>query len=230
MQPDGIIQSTTGHRYPDESTIAASDFIFRTGDDDRPELWSTATAPSIPTLVNDGGALGQDRVTIIWADDTIVDEWLQVTVLAANTNLAAAEVFYFGNLVGELVNTAGEAKVDLADLTALLANYSTPAGSAGIENPGDLDRDGDVDSTDSALIASTHWNHTISLLSPPAVEAYQLLGSFTADARVNGPEHLRGWWSRRTGSIIRCDSRLEPSARWEETPMAPPGPHSSLTG
>jgi len=41
-------------------------------------------------------------VTLIWADNTIQKQWLEVTVLATvNTGLAAPDVFYFGNAMGK---------------------------------------------------------------------------------------------------------------------------------
>ena len=48
------------------------------------------------------------RVEIIWADGAIENEWVQVTVLAdADTGLAAPDVFYFGNAIGDSGNKLG---------------------------------------------------------------------------------------------------------------------------
>jgi hypothetical protein len=47
------------------------------------------------------GTAGSDRVEIIWDRGAIQNVWLQVTVLAnGNTGLAAPDVFYFGNRIG----------------------------------------------------------------------------------------------------------------------------------
>ena len=39
---------------------------------------------------------------LVWADGSILKEWLQVTLKAnEHTGLAVPDVFYFGNAVGE---------------------------------------------------------------------------------------------------------------------------------
>ena len=66
----------------------------------------------------------------------------------ANTGLAAADVFYFGNLVGESGN---DATVTVADEDAAL-NNRTGFTLASITNNYDYNRDGRVNAAD-ALIA-----------------------------------------------------------------------------
>ena len=59
-------------------------------------------APTRITVRPGAGQDGADRITLIWADNAIRNSWLQVTVLATDaTGLAANDVFYFGNAVGE---------------------------------------------------------------------------------------------------------------------------------
>ena len=62
------------------------------------------------------GTGGSDRVTIIWDDNAIEKQWLQVTVKATdNTGLVADDVFYFGNAVGEagLVGILADSQVQV---------------------------------------------------------------------------------------------------------------------
>ena len=124
-------------------------FGFKVGNDSNPANWSAAPAP-IAVNVRQGAARnGSDRVTVIWADNAIQNQWLQVTVLAgASTGLAAQDVFYFGNLVGESGN---DATVTVADEDAAL-NNRTGFVLASITNNYDYNRDGRVNAAD-ALIA-----------------------------------------------------------------------------
>ncbi|MCK4276210.1 MAG: right-handed parallel beta-helix repeat-containing protein, partial [Phycisphaerae bacterium] len=83
-------------------TPTASDFEFKVGNDNNPGAWPTGPAPTSVAVRAGAGAGGSDRITIIWADNAIEKQWLQVTVLAtANTGLATNDVFYFGNAIGE---------------------------------------------------------------------------------------------------------------------------------
>ena len=51
-----------------------------------PAGWATATAPASVTVRAGAGVDGSDRVTLLWANGAIVNQWLQVSVLAtANT-------------------------------------------------------------------------------------------------------------------------------------------------
>jgi 8-oxo-dGTP pyrophosphatase MutT (NUDIX family) len=48
------------------------------------------------------GVGGSDRVTLVRADGAITNQWLEVTVKPTQrTGLTTADVFYFGNLIGE---------------------------------------------------------------------------------------------------------------------------------
>jgi hypothetical protein len=78
--------------------ITANDFNFNVGNDNSPSSWSPAPAPVSITVRRGEGILGSDRIELIWADDAIQDEWLEVTVTATSaTGLAADSVFFYGN-------------------------------------------------------------------------------------------------------------------------------------
>ena len=68
----------------------------------------SAPAPRRFTVPPGAGLDGADRVTLIWADGAIRNRWLQVTLRATEvTGLAATDVFYVGNAVGESGNAPG---------------------------------------------------------------------------------------------------------------------------
>lgn len=126
-----------------------ADFTFRVGNDDNPSTWSLlATNPEVSVRPG-AGVNGSDRVTLIWAGETIAKQWLEVTVLAApNTGLASPEVFYFGNAIGEAGDSPTNARVDLLDRQLPRANPRTALNPAPIDFPYDYNRDKRVDLLD----------------------------------------------------------------------------------
>ncbi|MCK4624141.1 MAG: right-handed parallel beta-helix repeat-containing protein, partial [Phycisphaerae bacterium] len=79
-------------------TPTKSDFVFKAGNDNTPAAWTTVPVPTSVTVRSGAGLGGSDRITIIWVNNAIQKQWLQVTVKAtAATGLTAPDVFYFGN-------------------------------------------------------------------------------------------------------------------------------------
>jgi hypothetical protein len=111
---------------------------------------------AVPTVsIVAGGVAGSTRVRITFPDNTVQNTWLRVTVVAnANTVLAANDVFYYGNVIGELDfgNTATRLRVNGQDAALILANQSPGANSAGVTNKFDLDRNGRVNGQDYAIL------------------------------------------------------------------------------
>src|SRR5205823_4948721 len=92
------------------------DFTFRVGNLSDTTGWTAAPAPTSITVFPGAGTNGSDRVVIIWADNAIQKQWLQVTVLATSiTGIPANDVFYFGNAISETSNSPANAAVDSAD-------------------------------------------------------------------------------------------------------------------
>ncbi len=131
----------------------ASDFTFKVGNDSNPAGWSAAPAPSSITVRGGAGAGGSDRITIIWADNAIAKQWLQVTVLAtANTGLLSADIFYFGNAIGETGNSPADAEVSPADEIGVRNNSHTLGiNPAGVTDAYDFNRDRKVGPTDQII-------------------------------------------------------------------------------
>ncbi|HZN69907.1 MAG TPA: Ig-like domain-containing protein [Tepidisphaeraceae bacterium] len=130
----------------------ADDFMFHVGTGSDPSKWIAAPAPSTVTVRYGAGVAGSDRVTITWANGAIRNTWLQVTVLPVRrTGLAEADVFYFGNLVGETGEGGGWPSVTAVDLLRTrLAMFS----STSIDSRYDFNRDGRVTVLDFAIARS----------------------------------------------------------------------------
>ena len=143
---------------PEGFVPAAGDFLFLTGNNDLPGDWTAAPAPVEVVLREGAGDDGSDRITIIWDDYAIQNEWLQVTVLAERLGLVGDDVFYFGNAVGETGNSAADARVSVVDLLLTRNNPRGILDPAGIDCAYDFNRDGRVNATDVLLARNSQTN------------------------------------------------------------------------
>ena len=138
-------------------TPTAGDFGIRVNDMN-PDTWSDGPAPDVSVRPVDG----LDRVTLIWADDAIRNQWVEVTVRAtANTGLAVDDVFYFANLVGDC---DGNGEVGSSD-------YGTFVGEFGLRGDGlaaDFNGDQRVDITDFTIMRGAKDNSVLTPTFPPA--------------------------------------------------------------
>jgi hypothetical protein len=122
-----------------------SEFDFRYGNDDTPDDWLPAPTPLEVTVRDIGG--GVHRITFIWADKAIPNKnWVRVIVKEhPNTGLAADDVFYFGNTVGE--NT-GDFRVDYSDAFDIIWPLLGTPLPIGPDHVADINRDGRIDYSD----------------------------------------------------------------------------------
>ena len=152
-------------------TPTASDFTFKVGNDSSPAGWATGPAPSSVTIRPGAGAGGSDRVTIIWADNAIEKQWLQVTVKATgNTGLSTPDVFYFANAIGETGNSPSDAEVTPTDEVGVRNNPHTLAlDPAAIDDNCDFNRDRKVGPTDAIICRNngTSGPTALQLISAP---------------------------------------------------------------
>ena len=150
--------------------LTDADFVFKVGNDDDPGSWAAAPAPvnDIAADVRLGaGVDGSDRVTIIWADNAIEKQWLQVTVLdTVNTGLPEADVFYFGNMPGD---ATGNGATNGFDLLRVRQNYLMPPGE-GRDDTADVTMDGNVNGFD-LLAVRQNYLQSIPMISTPAAAA-----------------------------------------------------------
>jgi len=135
-------------------TLLLSDFAFADGNSADPTGWSAAPQPASMLVRAGAGTDGSTRVEFTWANGSISNQWLAVTVKAdADTGLSAADVFYFGNLIGD----SGEAPVNgqfAVTSASELSAYNDTHGflsPAGITDPNDFNRDGKVDASDQLI-------------------------------------------------------------------------------
>jgi hypothetical protein len=154
---------------PTGATLSPSDFQFATGDVNDTTTWTPlATAPTVTQYAGTGGVTDVD---LTWANGTITNTWLQITVLAdANTGLAANDVSYFGNLIGKVVDSGSPEQVTALDLSQIESNI---VGTASITDPYDVNKDGTVDAEDLVLTQKNSFS-AIRLITPtgngPAVQ------------------------------------------------------------
>jgi hypothetical protein len=163
------------------ATLSAADFTFKVGNSNTPGSWANAPAPLSITVRKGAGAGGSDRIEIIWANNAIAKQWLQITILAnSDTGVAAADVFYFGNEVGETGNSTTDANVDSSDETRERLNFSS---TASVTNPFDLNRDGRVDAADQLLAHNNRSYFTpLKLITVPAAPAMMTMSLAMASA------------------------------------------------
>jgi hypothetical protein len=144
------------------AALGAADFTFTAGATADPSTWTAAPAPTSVSVRSGAGAGGSDRITLLWADNAIQNEWLQVTVNpTVNTGLAAADTFYFGNLIGD---ANGNASVTVADIAMA---KSLQGAATDITSATDFNRNGQITVADVA-IAKAYQGDSIPLLSAPA--------------------------------------------------------------
>ncbi len=136
------------------------DFEVKVGNDWTPGSWPAGPAPISVTVRSGEGATGSDRVTLIWADNAIEKQWMQLTVKAtANTGLLSDDTFYFGNAIGETGNSAFEAEVSVWDVINVRNDPHTLGDNpADITNAQDFNRDRKVGPTDEILIRNNATN------------------------------------------------------------------------
>jgi hypothetical protein len=175
------------------------------GRDGDPNAWALAPAPTSVTVRAGAGMGGSDRVTIVWPDGAIVNTWLRVKVLAnSNTALAAPDVHYWGNAIGETGNVVGDARVDFADRIEVLRNLA--AGPVSAANRFDINRDRVVDAADvvivdanlTGLAADLNRDDRVGIADVARLQSH--LGSISA-APFNGD--LNG-----DGAVNRADAAL----------------------
>ncbi len=119
--------------------------------------FTTLPVDAVPTatILSGLGTSGSARVKITITDEKLKNTWLRVTVLGNSTTaLAANDVFYFGNVVGEvnIGNTATRLRVNNQDTSAVLANQLPNANTALVTNIYDFDRNGRVNNQDTSIV------------------------------------------------------------------------------
>jgi hypothetical protein len=144
-----IVDLSTGVNH---AGITASDFTFKVGNNNTPNTWAAAPAPSAISVIPGGGVGGADRVEITWTTGTITNQWLEVQVLATvNTGLADTDVHFWGNKIADSGTTPGAGTFNTTSTDAAQVFATIGAGKP-ITDLRDYNRDGAVTSTDAAIV------------------------------------------------------------------------------
>ncbi len=142
------------------------DFEFKVGNNDDPSGWDDAPDPIDISVRRGDGIDGADRVTILWDDNAVQKQWLQVVALPnVRTGLAEPDVFYFGNAIGDTGNDVGLTtfKVNVFDMLAARDNQRNFLAPAPIDFAVDFNRDALVTAADM-LIARENHTHFLNAL------------------------------------------------------------------
>jgi hypothetical protein len=152
--------------------LTASDFIFKVGNNNSPGTWATVAATATVTTRAAAGTGGSDRVELLWANNAIQKQWLEVVVKGndalggsdTNTGLASSYVFYFGNAIGDAgVADAGAFQTTSADEINARNNPKTIANPATRSDVNDFNRNGLVDSSDQIIARNNATTLTTQL-------------------------------------------------------------------
>lgn len=166
--------------------VKAADFSFVGGNTATPSLWTSTFTPTSVAVRVGAGTSGSSRIDITFADGSILNQWLKITVNAdANTGLTSPDVFYFGNLVGQAGDAPsnGVFSVSSADVTSAQNDPQSYLNPTTISDVNDFNRDSRVDATDE-LFARNNIGSSLIVLQP-------LSGSATPAAQpVNQPTSL----------------------------------------
>ena len=156
-------------------TATLDDFAFQVGNSSDLRDWTTLEAPNLPTVTVRAGAGvgGSDRITLAWPDNTIEQQWLQVTVLAGgNLGLVADDVFYFGNAIGDSGegNPSGVATAFISDELGARNNPHTFLDRAPVDDAYDYNRDSIVFISDELIARNNQTNFLtgLKLITAPA--------------------------------------------------------------
>ena len=156
---NGVMVDVKGLR----GEVTAADFDLSVGTPGG--AWAGAAALALVTRRPGAGTGNSDRVILTWPDGAIRNTWLRVTVKANNhTGLAAPDVFWFGNLVGETGDAATPGRVSALDLVAVRRAVFS---SANITSRLDINRDGRVNALDVAAVRG-NLSRAVDFAAPAA--------------------------------------------------------------
>jgi hypothetical protein len=195
---NGIIIDLAGSHGSIEST----DFIFRVGNNNTPAAsWSAAPNPSSISVRAGAGVGGSDRIEIIWNNNAIQKQWLQVvmkTDAGTGTGLSQlagytagyGDVFYFGHALANS-GQGDSATLSTTDGTDELEarNHAQSVLAFNAINVRDYNRDGAVDSTDALLARN---NQTTGLAGANPATRYINLAAGSPPNAPEGEEQAAG--------------------------------------
>ena len=167
------------------------DFAFQVGNSSDLSDWTPLAAPDLPTVsVRVGaGVGGSDRITLTWVDNTVEQQWLQVTVLAGgNLGLVEDDVFYFGNAIGDSGegNPSGVATTFISDELGARNNPHTFLDRAPVDDAYDYNRDSIVFISDELIARNNQTNFLtgLKLITAPASAIAAMSASYVESDKI----------------------------------------------
>jgi hypothetical protein len=143
-----------------------SDIGVRVNEATEPDTWSAGPIPTVSVRPGEGIG-GSDRVTLIWADDAILNQWVEVSVLSdangGSLGLAENDVFYLGNAIGDC---DGNGEAGSSDYGMLADEFGQRGGIGALA--ADLNGNGRVDLTDLAIMRGVRGNSVLAPTVPTA--------------------------------------------------------------
>ena len=146
-----------------EYTPVLGDFGIRINESPDTNTWINWPAASVD-IRRGVGVDESDRVTLVWNDGEILNQWVEVTVLSdandGNLGLGENDVFYLANLVGD---ADGDGQVGISDYETFVGEF----GRSGDDLVTDLNGDGRADLYDFATLRGMYGN-SVSVPTFPA--------------------------------------------------------------
>jgi hypothetical protein len=182
---NGLMVDLTGTH----GTITASDFIFKTGNNNSPSTWTTVSAVPTVTTRSGAGTGGSDRIEITFPNNAIQKTWLEVIVKGndtlggndTNTGLSPSDVFFWANALGDDGTTpddSGGYRTTASDELDARNNVKTLVQNIPLTNLQDYNRDGKVDTSDQLAVR----NNPTTNLTGPHILNIATGGPFAPDA------------------------------------------------
>ncbi len=168
------------------TALTAADFVFRmspTGLFDTatnpPSSWTAAPNPS-GIFVTAATSTAPAKVRVEWNNGQIANRWLQIQVLnTAQTGLPVTQVFYLGNLVGEL-NGVEEVPNALFVNNSDLTRLNPIGGVATVGERRDVDKNRFILNSDGLIVRnSVNAGRSLRLITIPVAGSAD-------EGRVNG--------------------------------------------
>ena len=189
------------------------DFVFHVGNSPDGTAWAPAPQPVSITVRPAAGGGGSDRVTVVWPNGAIKNQWLRVALLeTSRTGLPAPDVFHFGNLVADTGDASGpQATVDSQDLLRTRSDRTSRRTTAATTSRSDHNRDGRVNAKDVLLVRRNRTlpgrGSPLQRLSAPAEPPVYYVSPSGDDAN-DGLSPLSPW---RTAAKVNA-TQLPPGA------------------
>jgi len=197
-------------------TPTLDDFAFRTG--------APGSVPDPVSVTTRSMQPGVTRVTLIWDNDAIVGDWLEVTTLpSANIDLGDHDRFSYGNLPGD---ATGDGEVDHEDYLRL--KWALWTGIAG-DHAVDFDQDNEVGRGDLRALEAGFGNTLHPVPAPEEPPATPTVADVVSETELaDAPEVVAAPPATNGEVYPRTDESVfvNPSARlgtasWHEVPAGP---------